>query len=111
MLRILNSNSLKRFEIFIMIKMSIVVFWVLMLRGLVDGYQCFGGTVPEDGNDSFLQNISNHLQNHTVPQPRKPQSTFISIYILTWSKWHSILVVDKKLIFHLAHKLLPPRTI
>jgi hypothetical protein len=31
---------------------------------------------PEDRGDMFFRNIVNHLQDYTVSQPRRPQSTF-----------------------------------
>jgi hypothetical protein len=41
-----------------------VVFWVVMLYGLVGGYQCIRGISPEDGGSMLLQNIGIHLQVH-----------------------------------------------
>jgi hypothetical protein len=35
---------LDRLEVFTSVKMTIVVFWIVMACGLVRGYQCFGGT-------------------------------------------------------------------
>jgi hypothetical protein len=43
-------------------KMLIVIFWVVTPCGLVGGYQLFGGTYPEDGDDTFLRNVGNHIQ-------------------------------------------------
>jgi hypothetical protein len=52
------------------VKMSIVVFWVVTPRSLVDGYKRFGAMYrlhlqgpfnPEDVGDTFLQNGDNHL--------------------------------------------------
>jgi hypothetical protein len=32
-----------RFEVFMAVKLSVVVFWILMQCGVVGGYQCFIG--------------------------------------------------------------------
>jgi hypothetical protein len=32
--------------------------------------------LPEDEGGMFLQNVDNHLFDHTVSQPRRPRSTF-----------------------------------
>jgi hypothetical protein len=37
-------DGIVRFEILKAVKIWIVVFWVMMLCSIVDGYQCFGGT-------------------------------------------------------------------
>jgi hypothetical protein len=39
----------------------IVVFWVVMLCSLVDG-----DVHPQDGDDMFLRNAGNHLNNYTA---------------------------------------------
>lgn len=66
--------------------MRIVVFWLMTPFSLVDGWHfgeryflCIKGR-SEDGCDTFLRNICNHLQEHTRPQvifspPWKPHST------------------------------------
>jgi hypothetical protein len=51
-------------------KMSTVVFWVVM-PCLADGFNF------ESGGDTFLQNVRNHLQNYTSSQPKIPQSKSI----------------------------------
>jgi hypothetical protein len=49
-----------RFEVLTAVKMSMLVFWVVMPCGLVGKYQRFGGTYclhlfsPEDGGTIFL---------------------------------------------------------
>jgi hypothetical protein len=50
--------------------MLIVVFLVVMLCGLVGGYQ--RSFRLEDKDDMFLQNIGNHLQDHMMLQSRRP---------------------------------------
>jgi hypothetical protein len=40
---------------------------------------------PEDGGNTFLQNVCNHLQDHTVSQPRRSQSTELILGIS--GKW------------------------
>jgi hypothetical protein len=45
--------------------MSVLLFWVMMLCGIVGRYQCFGG------GDMFLWNIGIYLRVHTVSQPRR----------------------------------------
>jgi hypothetical protein len=51
-----------------MVKVLIVVFWVVMLCGLV--------AYPEDGGDTLFQNVGTHLQDHMASQPIWPQLTF-----------------------------------
>jgi hypothetical protein len=47
--------------------MSALVFWVVTPCGLVGGYQRFGGRLPpEDEGDTYLRNVGNHLQEHSV---------------------------------------------
>jgi hypothetical protein len=48
-----------RFDVFTVVKILIVVFWVVMLCGLVGGYKCFVGTnhlhmQREDGVNTSL---------------------------------------------------------
>jgi hypothetical protein len=37
--------------------MKIAVFWGVALYSLADSYKGFGGTYPEDGGSTFLQNF------------------------------------------------------
>jgi hypothetical protein len=41
------------FEVFTALKMCIVVFWIMIPCSLIGN--------PEDGGDTFLRNIGNHL--------------------------------------------------
>jgi hypothetical protein len=57
-----------RFEVLTAVKVSVIVFWVVMPCGLVYDYECSGGIYslylhfnPEDGGDMFLQDVGNHL--------------------------------------------------
>jgi hypothetical protein len=52
----------------VVVKMSVVVFWVMMLCGLVGGYQCFELMYHLHLQDEekleaimFFQNVGNHL--------------------------------------------------
>jgi hypothetical protein len=75
-IRRITSHEYLRCKVLKAAKMSIVVLWVVTP---CSGYQRLGGTYrfhgPEDGGDTFLRNIGNHLQDYTASQPRKPQST------------------------------------
>jgi hypothetical protein len=67
------------FEVLTVVKMSILVFWVVMPYGLVGRYhQHFG---PEDEGSMFLQNVAIYQQVHIELLPRRPTSTagFVSI--------------------------------
>jgi hypothetical protein len=47
-------NYSLRFEVLMVVKMSMAVFWHVVPCGLVGGHQRFGGTYdPEDGGDMF----------------------------------------------------------
>jgi hypothetical protein len=56
------------------VKLSVVVFWILMQCGVVGGYQCFIGMYwlriegwTEDGGDTFLWSAGNFIPDYTVP--------------------------------------------
>jgi hypothetical protein len=49
-----------RFEVLMAVKMSMVVFCVVMSYGLV-GLKC-----PENAGSMFLQNVGTHLQVHDI---------------------------------------------
>jgi hypothetical protein len=64
--------------------MSFVIFWVVTLRSYAGDYQRLGGMYrlylhahfgSKDGGDTFLRNTCNCLQDYTVPQTIRPQST------------------------------------
>jgi hypothetical protein len=42
----LNEKFIMKVEVLMVVKMSILVFWVVTLCGLVHRYQHFGGTSP-----------------------------------------------------------------
>jgi hypothetical protein len=68
--------SFMRFEVLTAVKMPTVVLWIVKLCSLVGGYQRFGlnyrlHMYPEYGGDVFLLNVSNHLQDYVVSQPRR----------------------------------------
>jgi hypothetical protein len=76
MLRPIHHPFLK-FEIFTAVKMLMVIFWVVRPFGLVDGKQCFEALYclhlqGEDRGDTFLQNVSRYLQDHTEAPPSPP---------------------------------------
>jgi hypothetical protein len=49
----------QRSEVFMAVKMWIVVFWIEVFF------------YPDDGGNVFLRNVGNHPQNYTVLKPRK----------------------------------------
>jgi hypothetical protein len=57
-----------RFEVFTKIKIWFVVFGVMMLCGVIGGYQCLEEFITSgysgDGGDKFLQNVSNCLEDY-----------------------------------------------
>jgi hypothetical protein len=59
-----------RFEVLIAVKMSMLVFWVVMPCEFVGRYQRFRPSM-------FLQNVGIFLQIHTALQPGRPISTII----------------------------------
>jgi hypothetical protein len=62
-----------------------VVFCILMSCGLVGGYELFRGSDylhPEDGADMLHRNVGNHVQDHTVSQPIRPQISQVIKYTL-----------------------------
>jgi hypothetical protein len=65
-----------RFEILMVVKISMSDFWVVTPCRLASRYQCFRGTYcfPEDGNSIFLQKTGIYLQVHTALQTRRPTS-------------------------------------
>jgi hypothetical protein len=47
---------------------------------------------PEDGDDTFLWNVGNHIQDYTALQPKTPQSTLLhphslSLYASMFRGW------------------------
>jgi hypothetical protein len=62
--------TFKRLEIFMSVKMHVVVFWV-MIRGGDVGYQCFGGV------------CCLHIQGEVKMQAAWP-SKMVSCHITTW---------------------------
>jgi hypothetical protein len=71
--------------------MSVVVFWVETLYGLVGGYQrSEEHYTPEDGGSMFLRNVCIHLQVHTASKPRghcdnkSPKDANFVGYFLCW---------------------------
>jgi hypothetical protein len=63
-----------RLEVLIVVKMVMVVVWVVMPCGLVDGYQCFGG--------KYCLHLHPHLQFHTASQYRRLPWTKVILYFL-----------------------------
>jgi hypothetical protein len=73
-----------RFEVLTAVKTSMLVFWVVLLCGLVGRDQRSGKTYClhlqhcrvevslEDGGSMFLRNVCIYLQIHTALQPRIP---------------------------------------
>jgi hypothetical protein len=80
---------------FMALKILIAFFWVVTPCSLVGGYQCF---YLEDGGDTFLPKIGNHLQHYALSQPRRPwliNSMIIKSHI--WFLINIIKAVDLKL--------------
>jgi hypothetical protein len=77
-----------RFELLtVVVKISVLVFWVMTSCSPVRSYERFGGLYclhikvrREGGGDIFLQNTGNHLQDLMVPQPRRPRMTNIWLF-------------------------------
>jgi hypothetical protein len=69
-----------RFDVLKAVKVSVMVFWIIMLCHLVDSY-------PEDRGDMFLQNSGKHLKHHRVLQSGSPQMTsMVCLYYLILNK-------------------------
>jgi hypothetical protein len=64
-------------KVFMVMKMSVVVVWVVIPCGLVDGYHCLGGMyhLHLQGEITFLWNIGDYLQDYMASQPRSPLLT------------------------------------
>jgi hypothetical protein len=71
-----------RSEVFMAVKMSMLVFWVVMPCGLVGRYSA------EDGGSMFLHEVGIYLQDHTPLQPRRPTLT-VSSLLISFRKWCS----------------------
>lgn len=67
-----------RFEVLAELKMSMLVFWVVVNCELLGRYRRFRLS-PESGGSISLRNFGNDVQVHMVLQPRKPTDT---IYVL-----------------------------
>jgi hypothetical protein len=65
-----------RFDALMVVKMSVVVFWVVSPCSLVGGYRRFEGTLwpPSSGlnagGNAFFRNIGNHLQEYMAHYPQ-----------------------------------------
>jgi hypothetical protein len=47
--------------------MSVMVFWVMVIEVVTNiSENHIASLYPEDGSDTFLQNIGNYLQDHTL---------------------------------------------
>jgi hypothetical protein len=60
-----------RFEVLMVVRMTVLLFWVEMLCRLTGRYQHFGA---EDGDIMFLQNVGICLQVCMALQLRRPAS-------------------------------------
>lgn len=49
-----------RFELFLVVKMLMTAFWVVVLCGLLGGYQCFGGTLITIYKTTLFHNPEDH---------------------------------------------------
>jgi hypothetical protein len=81
-----------RFDVFSAVRVQIVVFWVVTLYDIVGGYQSFGRIYchhlqgndfcSEDGGRMSLRDVGNHLQDHTVLQPKRLQCEKVKFLIV-----------------------------
>jgi hypothetical protein len=55
-----------RSKVFTEVKISVVGLWVETPSSLIGG----SGLNPEDGSDTFLRNVDNHLRHHS-PEENK----------------------------------------
>jgi hypothetical protein len=51
---------------------SIMINWVLMSCSLLDVTSVSVYIYHDDGGDTFLRNVHNHLQDYMVSQSRRP---------------------------------------
>jgi hypothetical protein len=72
--------KLKRFEVFMVVNIRIVIFWVMMaFYNLVGVYQC--SSEPEDGGIVCLQDVDTHLpDNGILPHTRSQLLAFLDMY-------------------------------
>jgi len=74
-----NIHVHARFDLFMVVKIQVKVFWVVMLWSHAEGYQCFRGPCSlhiqsEDGGSKILQNNGILLaQHYMASQPGRPQ--------------------------------------
>jgi hypothetical protein len=64
-----------RFEVFTAVKMLMVLLWVVMLCGLVGGYQHFEETALK------MEAVCIRVQVHMASQPRRPPLTKYILYM------------------------------
>jgi hypothetical protein len=70
-----------RLQVFKVVEIWIVVFWVVTPCSIVGGYQPFRRTYrlhfkkfyfyTKDGGDRFLRNVGNYLQDNTTHNPEE----------------------------------------
>lgn len=96
---IMDKQYFMRYKVLIPVKMLMAVFWVVMMWGLVGGYQCITSIFKlANGDNTFHQNNGNHLQDHKASQPRRQSSAStawiirVSINKTTWYKHRYFLV-------------------
>jgi hypothetical protein len=75
-----------RFEVLMVVKMLMLVFWIVMLCGLVGRYQCFGGTFCFHLRASVCSSerlvCTYESTQHNYPEDQHPQE-----YIVSPQKW------------------------
>jgi hypothetical protein len=94
-----GSIQLVRFEV-LTVEMSMVVFWVVMLCGLVDGYQRFGGNIlpPFSGMKTTKDSIQLVLF--------QKEDRFMSSLLLSHCIGNKIILMfqsNKLMILHINH--------
>jgi hypothetical protein len=78
------ASSVFRFEVFMPMKMWIVVFWVVTQCSLVGGHHCFRGMDPEDRGSTFLWNLRTLTRLHGVPtQNTTIHKSFVISFMFT----------------------------
>jgi len=60
----INTEKTSRFEIFMVVKVEVTVFWVVIVCSVVVGYQLFQRTQPLPRSSKMLVSYHNTTQHH-----------------------------------------------
>lgn len=83
-----------------MVKISVVVFQVVMPYHLVGGYEHFGEIYcisSEGGGCMFLQNVGSHLKDYMAIQPTRPPLMMMMMMIVFITSYYKGLAVINNL--------------